>query len=293
MNGLGDAQRVTRLWTRRRNGNAALADLGGASRPDSRRRARRLRLELVLGTMDGALRTRARTGADRVRSVWTRSPLADSYGRLAPVLVPVSVAGLAVLAVAASTLPTTVSAADVLGIIVLIAGAWLAEAFPVPIELEGVAAGGVSLAAVFIVGAAIIYGWATAVVVAFVALGVVQALHRRGATRLLYNGSVYALGALAAGLAAAPVVADESIRSLVAGVTVGGLAFYAVNVALIAAVVARVADERFLALVRRSIRSTAIPFSIMASVSLTLTVLWDHSPLLSLALVGPLVAVAL
>jgi diguanylate cyclase (GGDEF)-like protein/putative nucleotidyltransferase with HDIG domain len=241
----------------------------------------------------GAARTTTRTWAERLRSVWTRSPLADSYGRLAPVLVPVSVAGLAVLAAAASTLPTTLSAGDTLGIVVLVTGAMLAEAFPVPIELEGVAAGGVSLAAVFIVGAAIIYGWATAVVVAFVALGAVQAIHRRGATKLLYNGSVYALGALAAGLAAAPVAVDGSIGSLVAAVVVGGLAFYAVNVALIAAVVARLADERFLALVQRSIRSTAIPFSIMASVSLTLTVLWDHSPLLSAALVGPLVAVAL
>ncbi len=241
----------------------------------------------------GAARTTTRTWAEAVRSVWTRSPLANSYGRLAPVLVPVSAAGLAALAVAASTLPTTLSAPDALGILVLIAGAMLAEAFPVPIELEGVAAGGVSLAAVFIVGAAIIYGWGPAVVVAFVALGVVQALHRRGATKLLYNGSVYALGALAAGLAAAPVVVDEGIGSLVAGVVVGGLAFYAVNVALIAAVVARVAGERFLALVHRSIRSTAIPFSIMASVSLTLTVLWHRSPLLAAALVGPLVAVAL
>ena len=241
----------------------------------------------------GAARTTTRTWAEAMRSVWTRSPLANSYGRLAPVLVPVSAAGLAALAVATSTLPTTLSAADALGILVLIAGAMLAEAFPVPIELEGVAAGGVSLAAVFIVGAAIIYGWGPAVVVAFVALGVVQALHRRGATKLLYNGSVYALGALAAGLAAAPVVVDEGIGSLVAGVVVGGLAFYAVNVALIAAVVARVANERFLALVSRSIRSTAIPFSIMASVSLTLTVLWHRSPLLAAALVGPLVAVAL
>jgi diguanylate cyclase (GGDEF)-like protein len=243
--------------------------------------------------MIGAARMNTRVGADRIRSIWTRSPLAASYGRLAPVLVPVSAAGLAALAVAASTLPGTLSAGDTLGIFVLVVGAMLAEAFPVPIELEGVAAGGVSLAAVFIVGAAIIYGWATAVVVAFVALGVVQAVHRRGATKLLYNGSVYSLGALAAGLAAAPVVVDESIGSLVAGVTVGGLAFYAVNVALIGAVVARAADERWPALVRRSIRSTAIPFSIMASVSLTLTVLWHHSPLLSAALVGPLVAVAL
>src|SRR5262245_15082102 len=165
MNGLGDAQRITRLWTRRRNDNAALADPDRGRRPDDRRGARRAsrRLELVVGTaMGAAARTMGRPSAERIRSVWTRSPLATSYGRLAPVRLPVSAAGLFVLAAAASTLPGTLSAGDTLGIVVLITGAMLAEAFPVPIELEGVAAGGVSLAAVFIVGAAIIYGWATA-----------------------------------------------------------------------------------------------------------------------------------
>src|SRR3954452_9026517 len=130
MEGLGGTQRVTRPWTRRRNGNAALADPAGASRIDlggSPRRNLR-RLELALAPMAAAMRTTIRNRAERIRSMWTRSPLADSYERLAPVLVPVSVAGLAVLAVAASTLPETLSAGDTLGIIVLVTGAVLAEA---------------------------------------------------------------------------------------------------------------------------------------------------------------------
>src|SRR4029079_12807935 len=129
MNGFGDAHRVTRPWTRRRNGNVALAYPADASRSGGRGSGRKhlRRLELDLTLMGGAGRSFIRTGAERIRSIWTRSPLADSYERLAPVLVPVSVAGLAVLAVAASTLPTTLSAGDALGIVVLVTGAMLAE----------------------------------------------------------------------------------------------------------------------------------------------------------------------
>jgi diguanylate cyclase (GGDEF)-like protein len=46
-------------------------------------------------------------------------------------------------------------------------------------------------------------------------------------------------------------------------------------------------------LLERSIYWTVVPFSIMASVSLMLAVLWERSPFLATALVGPLVAIAL
>ena len=65
------------------------------------------------------------------------------------------------------------------------------------------------------------------------------------------------------------------------------------NVALISLVVARAAGEPATPRIWGSLRTTAIPFSIMASITLILTELWPHSPLLSVALVGPLVAVAL
>ena len=137
------------------------------------------------------------------RDAQLRAPLAPLTRRVAPVLAPVTLVGLAALGAAAVTLVETApSLAELGGIALLVVGATLAEAFPVPIELEGLAAGGVSLAAVFIVGAAIIYGWAAAVVVAFVALAVIQLAHRRPWDRLLYNAAVYTLSGVAAGAAA-------------------------------------------------------------------------------------------
>ena len=215
-------------------------------------------------------------------------------GGTLPVLVPVTLGGLGVFAFAAFALQNRALDPDALGgIALLIVAAALAEAFPVPIELDGVAAGGVSLAAVFIVGAAVLYGWAPAVIVAFVAITFVQLVQRRPMDRLLYNGAVYAASAAAAGIAATQSPELGGVPGLLAAVTAGALAFYVTNVVLIAVVVSRAAGERFFSLVGRSVRVTIIPFSIMASVSLTLTVLWYHSAILSVALVGPLVAVAL
>ena len=214
--------------------------------------------------------------------------------RLLPVLVPVIGAGLAAVVAAVGTFAREpVSVPELAGLLALLAAATLAEAFPVPIEVKGLAAGGVSLAAVFFVGASILYGWAPAVLVAFASLAIVQMTHRRGLVRLLYNGAVYALSGAAAGVAAGLVDHERGVGWLLAAALLGSGAFYAVNVALIAAVVARGARETFLALLRRSVHSTVIPFSIMASVTLMLTVLWERSPVLSAALVGPLVAVAL
>ena len=137
------------------------------------------------------------------------------------------------------------------------------------------------------------------VLVAFVALAVIQLVQRRGLDKLLYNGAVYVIGAASAGAAAAGVASltglesSDSVPALVLTVCAGATAFYVTNVALIGIVVARAAQESVVALVMRSLRRTAIPFAIMASITLILTELWPHSPLLSVALVGPLVAVAL
>ncbi len=237
--------------------------------------------------------------AERLRSARPSTESTNPSSRVLWVLVPVTAVGFVVLVAAAATLTTLgLSLHDWAGIGLLVVGAMLAELFPVPIDLEGVAAGGVSLAAVFIVGAAVIYGWAPAVLVAFVALAVIQLVQRRGLDKLLYNGAVYVIGAATAGAAAAGVgslglESNEGVLALVLTVCAGATAFYITNVALIGIVVARAAKESVVALVMRSLRRTAIPFAIMASITLILTELWPHSPLLSVALVGPLVAVAL
>jgi diguanylate cyclase (GGDEF)-like protein/putative nucleotidyltransferase with HDIG domain len=212
--------------------------------------------------------------------------------RLLPLVGPVAFSGLVALAAAAVTFAaSTPSYAVLAGVLALAMAATFVEAHPVPIE--GVASGGVSLAAVFIVGAAVIYGWAPAVLVGFLARGLIELVERRPAIRLVYNSAVYALGGAAAGAAASFGGEEGGVASLLLAVVFASAAFYAVNFVFIAGVISRWAREPFLPLVRKSLYRTAVPFSIMASVSLMLAVLWERSPLLATALVGPLVAIAL
>jgi diguanylate cyclase (GGDEF)-like protein len=177
------------------------------------------------------------------------------------------------------------------GVLALAVAATFVEAYPVPIE--GISSGGVSLTAVFIVGAAVIYGWAPAVIIGFIARASIELVQRRPAIRLAYNSSVYALGGGAAGAAAALIGAHNGVGGLFVEVILAAAAFYAINIPLTAGIISRWSREPFMPLLERSIYWTVVPFSIMASVSLMLAVLWERSPFLATALVGPLVAIAL
>lgn len=212
--------------------------------------------------------------------------------RLLPLFVPVALTGAVLLGTAAVTFAASRPSAAVLaGVLALLAAAAFVEAHPVPID--GIASGGISLAAVFIVGAAVIYGWAPAVILGFLARALIELIERRPTIRLTYNSAVYALGGAAAGGAAGLVASHRGVVLLLLQVLASAAAFYAVNIPLVASVIARWTGEPFFPLLRRSVYWTAVPFSIMASVSLMLAVLWERSPLLAIALVGPLVAIAL
>ncbi len=211
--------------------------------------------------------------------------------RLLPIVAPVVFGGTFVTVLALSSLAAVEpSPATLAGMMALLLAATFVEAFPVPIE--NVPVGGTSLATVFIVGTAAIYGWAPAIVVAVVTQVLVEVVRRQPAVRVLFNTSVYALGAAAAGAVCA-AVSDDGFGWLALEVALASTAFYAVNVPLVAAVVSRWAREPFLSLLRRAMRSTFIAFAIMASLTLMLAVLWQRSPFLSAALVGPLAAIAL
>jgi diguanylate cyclase (GGDEF)-like protein/putative nucleotidyltransferase with HDIG domain len=211
--------------------------------------------------------------------------------RLLPIVAPVVFGGTFVTVLALSALAALEpSPATIAGIAALLVAATFVEAFPVPIE--NVPVGGTSLATVFIVGTATIYGWAPAIVVGLLTQLLVEVFRRQPAIRVLYNSSVYALGAAAAG-AVCSVVPDEGFGWVALEVALASTAFYAVNIPLVAAVVSRWAREGFVALLRRAVSSTFIAFAIMASLTLMLSVLWERSPLLSAALVGPLAAIAL
>ena len=222
----------------------------------------------------------------------TRLPGAGTQDvrRVLPVAVPVIAGGLATVVAALVDFATAEPTAAMLaGLATLLVASMFAEAFPVPLE----PAGYVSLTAVFIVGAAVTYGWAPAVLVAFLTGAIVELVQRKPFVRLAYNSSLYAVAGAASGLAVAAVPHSGAVEILLVDVLLGAIAFYLVNVLLATAVIARWAGEPLLPLLARNAVDNAAPFAIMASVSLMLAVLWQASPLLIAALVGPLVAVAL
>ena len=211
--------------------------------------------------------------------------------RLLPVIAPVVFgATVTVVLATASFAAFTPSATELAGLAALLVASTFVEAFPVPIE--NVPVGGTSLATVFIVGAAVLYGWSEAVLIGFLTQLLVELGRRQPPIRIAYNSAVYALAAAAAGGAAA-AAPDGSFGLLALEVGLAATAFYAVNLPLVAAVVSRWAREPFFSLLRRATASTSIAFAIMASLSLMLAVLWDRSPFLSAALLGPLAAIAL
>jgi len=211
--------------------------------------------------------------------------------RLIPLLVPVAAAGAAVFVAAgiavAADLPRPT---EIAGIFALLLAGLLAEAYPMPVEK--LPTRNVSLADVFFVGTALLFGAPEAVLAAFVVRLTVDVAQRKAKVRLVYNAAVYALSAGAAG-AAASAVGSGGVGHLVVQVLAAAAAYYLVNVTLVAAAIARWRDDAFLPLLAATTYWTALPFAIMASGTLMLAVLWERSAFLTLALIGPLLAVAL
>ena len=167
----------------------------------------------------------------------------------------------------------------------------VAERFPVPVE--GVSAGGVTLGFVFSVSAIILLGWPAGVIVAAGAPTLTHLLQRRPPLRAAYNGAMFALSALVAGLAVEHMHGN-SVGALVAQVVVCAFLYYwVVNLVLISAVLAATSGRSFFTIARENITQTTAPFAFMTSAALTLIVLWQREPILAIALVGPLLAIAL
>jgi diguanylate cyclase (GGDEF)-like protein len=208
------------------------------------------------------------------------------------VVTPVVVAGVGVFGLAIfryAEVPR--SASDLAALFGLLASMALAERFPVPVE--GVSAGGVTLGFVFSVSSIILLGWPAGVIVATGGPTFTHLLQRRPPLRAAYNGSMFALSALAAGLTVEHVHGG-SIPILVGRVVLCGFLYYwVVNLVLISAVLSADSGRSFFTIARENIAQTTAPFAFMASAALTLVVLWQRNPWLSIALVGPLLAIAL
>ena len=211
--------------------------------------------------------------------------------RVLAVIVPVCVAGFGVACAAAVSFAVTPhQTTTIVGLAALLSASTLADRFPVPVE--GIDTGGVSLSFVFGVASIVLFGWAAGLLVVCLAPAITQVLEQRPPLRVAYNVAVVALAATAAGAVSAPLN-GEGASGVLARVGAAASAQYAVNLLLITAVVAVSARRSVFSLTRTNIRVTIVPFSLMASAALMLVVLWERSPFLSVALVGPLLAIQL
>jgi diguanylate cyclase (GGDEF)-like protein len=211
--------------------------------------------------------------------------------RLAPIVAPVCFAGLVSVLVAAYSFVTEPHSASLLiGVGALLAASTLASRYPVPIE--GPNSGGVTLSFVFAASAIVLFGWNAGVLVAFAAPVVNQILEHRPPIRIAYNGSVFACAAAVGGFLVS-IIPGEGTAALIAKVAVSAFTQYGLNLVLITLVVAVTSRRPFFELIGASLRWTIMVFALMASAALMLVVLWQRSPLLSAALVGPLLAIAL
>jgi len=212
--------------------------------------------------------------------------------RLTALILPVCLAGLGVLIAAGYAFATTAhSSRELIGLAALTAAATLAERFPVPINAE--TGGGVlSLTFVFAVAAIVLFGWAPGALLLLTATSLVQLAQHRPLQRIAFNVAVLALVALAAGALIAPIH-GQSVGAVVARVVLAATADNVVNIVLISAAIALSSGQPYLQLMRTHVRATIVPFAFMASAALMLVVLWERAPVLSVALVGPLLAIAL
>jgi diguanylate cyclase (GGDEF)-like protein/putative nucleotidyltransferase with HDIG domain len=211
--------------------------------------------------------------------------------RLLVLVGPVFATGLLIaLAAAVSFATSPLGLSELAGPLALLAASIVASRYPVPIA--GAESGGVTLSFVFGTSGVVLFGWDAGVLIALAAPATMQLLEHRPLERVAYNASVFAIGAaVAAGLV--QLVDGPGTTALVATVLVSGAAQYTVNLMLVSAVVASSARRAFAPLVEASMRATIVPFALMASAALMLVVLWQRSPLLSAALVGPLLAISL
>jgi diguanylate cyclase (GGDEF)-like protein len=211
--------------------------------------------------------------------------------RLAFLIVPVCLAGFGILIAAAYVFVTTAhSGRTLISLAALTAAATLAERFPVPINAEG-SGGVVSLTFVFAVAAIVLYGWEAGALLLLIATAVIHGAQHRPFQRIAFNVAVLAIVALVAGLLIAPID-GETVGALVSQVLIAATSDSVVNILFISAAIALSTGQSYRKLVPTNLRATIAPFAFMASAALMLVVLWERSPVLALALIGPLLAIS-
>ena len=212
--------------------------------------------------------------------------------RVLAIVAPVTIAGAATVGYAAYSYANAPrSLGNLFALLGLFASMALAERFPVPVE--GMDSPGVTLGFVFSVSAILLLGWPAGVLIAAGAPTFTMLMQRRPLLRIAYNGSMFALSALAAGVMIEQVH-GSSIGMIVARLGLCAFLYYwVVNLILISAVLSADSGRHFFRVMWENMEQTTAPFALMASAALILVVLWQRDPALSLALLGPLLAIAL
>jgi diguanylate cyclase (GGDEF)-like protein len=212
--------------------------------------------------------------------------------RLLPLVALVSGGGAATLTWAVAAVVAQPPRGEALAATaVLGAAAAVSEALPVRVAVFP--AGTISVSTIFIVALAVLTRTPEAALAAFAARASVELVLRRPAIKLAFNGGLYAISGLVAGLAASAGRGAGGVAGLVVATALGTLVFFVVNVPLVVAVVARASRQPFLPMLREWMSQTGASFAAMGSVALILAALWERSPVLTLALSGPLAVTAL
>jgi diguanylate cyclase (GGDEF)-like protein len=200
---------------------------------------------------------------------------------------PIFVASLTKIAVDPPALRTAAA------VLLFFALSLLADLKPVPMDENGKSE--VSIASVFIVTSAILFGWRYAVPLATFSIAITYVVARRPITRTLFNTSMYAISALAAALPAmlfGPIHGPEAGR-LTGYVLFGGGAHLLVNVTLVAGAFSISQGVSYRTVVGPGLRQGGAAFAIMVFLAALAANLWVQHSWLLVLLAGPLFTLTL
>jgi diguanylate cyclase (GGDEF)-like protein len=245
----------------------------------------------------GTVEVRLRSPRRFFRALRAGRPLPPAR-RSEPATAAAPVRPAATLAVVLAGLSVTVAActdlvaggpdsATLAGVGALLAAATLAERFPLPLESAGDR--GVTLTLVFGLAALVLFGWAAGTLVFFTATAVALTIDPVSRPRAGQRAASAAVAATAAGCAGV-LLGQLGVGDAAVTIAVAAAVYTAAGAALAWLGPGFAQPARSL---RRPPLAAVVPLIFMASTAVALVVLWQRSPVHSLALAGPLGALVL
>jgi diguanylate cyclase (GGDEF)-like protein/putative nucleotidyltransferase with HDIG domain len=179
------------------------------------------------------------------------------------------------------------------GVALFFALALLAELQPMPMGDGGKE--DFSVANVFTITVAIIFGWAYAVPLAALTMTIAMVSGRRPLPRIIFNVSQYAITALAASLPVIVFGSADSVGSgrLTAYILGGALMNMLTNTLLVAGVISISQHVSFREIVPPSLRRNGLVMMMMSVLAALAATLWEAHPWMLSLLAGPLFSLTL